>query len=757
MPAIPFPAPMKTVLLLLFVSSAFLTLLPAQQPRIVGGTPAPAGAYPWMTAVVYKDEPDHWLAQFAGGSLIHPRWVLTAAHIVEGETAAGLQVIVGATDLDASGLQRINVLEIIRHPLYLPTGFDHDVALLLLETPVTAVAPLEIISDPALLAAGVTTTTMGWGSYSEAENDFGGPVLQRVEVPVVEQTLANSPDYHNGQLTDNMFAAGVTAGGKDTCAGDSGGPVVLRGPAGQWVQAGIVSWGDGCGRPMRPGVYTRVSRYRQWIQTYVWPDFSAWEAAGGVTTDDGPDKDGDGATQWEEYARRRHPLVPDGPGFLSAGLDGLPAQHYPTLTLHRPAGGGDLIWGLAHSPDLLTWTPLDPAAQQVGVPAAVPGDAGAEAITWRGPAGTPSSFLRASHRPGNAYYPGRRPLLFSYGVTHALHTGDVLNGGLRQRDYLLTGLPAAGGGVTLTLRSGAFNAVLQLLNADTGAVLASASGNTGGGNDEKLTFTVDGAVRYAARVTTQAAGAAGEFILSAYQIPPGVPVSTGSQSQPGTLTPSDPADPFFPGATYFSDDFAFTPASSNAVTVYLTSADFAPDFAIINAETGARLLAATGLQSFSSGGTNFAASAMQTFVPRAGTTYYLRASSATPLTTGNYTIRTTATVSVTPNTTRAGSLTASDGLDLYWVPDYAILADDYILVSAPAGTPRTISVTSATLDMVLEVLDAGNGASVAWNDDADENTTNSEITFVPAAGRAYIIRVSQYDEGPTGNYSLRVD
>jgi hypothetical protein len=749
------PRPMKSLLLLLLAFSLTIRPSAAQQPRIVGGTPAPAGAFPWMTAVVYKAEPDHWLAQFAGGALIHPRWILTAAHIVEGEAAADLQVIVGATDLDASGLQRINVLEIVRHPLYLPTDFEHDVALLLLETPVTGVAPLEIISDPALVAAGTLTTTMGWGSYSEGENDFGGPVLRQVEVPVVDQDLANSADYHDGQVSDNMLAAGIAAGGKDTCAGDSGGPLVIRGSSGQWVQAGIVSWGDGCGRPMKPGVYTRLSRYRQWVQTYVWPNFSAWEVAAGITSDDGPDKDGDGATQWEEYARRRNPLVPDAPGFLGAGLTGLPPNHLPTLTLHRPAGGGDIAWGLAHSVNLLTWTPLDPAAQQVGVPVAVPGDAGAEAVTWRGPGGTTSSFLRASHQPGGEYYRGWRPLLFSRGVTHALHSGDVLNSGLRERDYLLLDLPA-GQSVTLTLRSSAFNAVLHLLNADTGETLASSTANTGGGNDEKLIFTADAALRYLARVTTQAAGTTGEFSLAAFRIPPTVPVISGAQSLTGSLDPADPVDPFFPGGTYFFDDFAFTAPSNSAVTVYLTSANFDPDFAIINAETGQRIITSTGLQSFSLGGINFAGSAMQTFVPRAGVTYYLRASSATELATGGYTIRTVATTSITPGTTRAGSLVATDGLDPYWVPDYAILADDYILASAPAGVVRTVTLTSATLDTVLEVLDAANGASIAWNDDANDATTDSALSFTPVAGHSYIIRVSQYDEGPTGSYSLRV-
>jgi secreted trypsin-like serine protease len=726
---------------------------PAGQPRIMGGGPAPSGAFPWMTAILEKHTADNWVAQFAGGSLIHPRWVLTAAHIVDGQKAADLQVIVGATDLDAAGLQRINVLEIVRFPGYLPTGFDADAALLLLETPVTGVTPLEIISDPALTAPNTVATTLGWGSLSNAENDFGTPILQSVELPIVDQVLANSASWHNGALTANMMAAGLAAGGKDSCSGDSGGPLVIRGPRGQWVQAGIVSWGEGCGLPMKPGVYTRLSKFRQWVQSYVWPGFNAWETTRGVDTDDGPDIDSDGATQWEEYALGRDPLRPfDYPALLQAGFN-VQADHlYPTLTLRRPAAGGNLAWSLQHSPNLQSWSPLNPAAQQVGSPVPVPGDVASEDITWRGPDGTPSSFLRALASPGTEYYNSRRPLDFPGGVTHALHTGDTLTGGFRTRDYLLTNLPI-GEIVTLTLRSSAFNSVLRLVNADNGAVLATSDTNNASGNDEKLTFTPAAGTNYAARVTTQAAGGTGEFTLAAFQLKTGIPSISGNQSLSGTLSSSDPADPFFPGGTYYADDFLFSTLTSNPLTVYLTSSIFDPDLSIINAETGERLLAAAGLQSEGI----YSLSAMQTFIPRPGVSYYLRASSSAEVATGAYSIRTTATPTVTAPVSRSGSFTSGDGIDPYWVPEYAILADDFVLTGAPAGVARTVSLTSQTLDTVLEVLDAGNGESIAFNDDADEDTTDSQLIFTPVAGHSYIIRASAYDPKATGNYNLDVD
>lgn len=230
-------------------------------PRIIGGVEAPKGEFPWMASVQWQGQ------HFCGGSVIADEWILTAAHCVEDETANNLQVRVNFTDLNntAQG-ESHQVQEIFVKQAYLD-GQSQDIALLKLATKVSsAVAPITLADENIMLAAGKpgsVATVSGWGNQSTITDDFPN-MLQKVQVPLVSNEVCNSAGAYGGQVQNTEMCAGLAQGGKDSCQGDSGGPIVIR-QNGDYVQAGIVSWGDGCAQPNKYGVYARVASFNEWI------------------------------------------------------------------------------------------------------------------------------------------------------------------------------------------------------------------------------------------------------------------------------------------------------------------------------------------------------------------------------------------------------------------------------------------------------------------------------------------------------------
>lgn len=248
------------------------------QPQIVGGQPASHGEYPWQVALVSATQPNPDFGQYCGGSLIDTEWVLTAAHCVSDKVnnPASIDIVLGINNLSdgpttGSQGQRIAVDKVIPFPGYDGSTFDSDLALLHLATPASLSATVALIGlagpgDSALFEPGDIATVTGWGDTS-----WGGSpsnALLEVAVPIVSNTTCNAS--YPGAITANMVCAGLAAGGKDSCQGDSGGPLIV--PNGQsWLQAGIVSWGDICAFPNMYGVYTRVSQFKSWIASQIYP------------------------------------------------------------------------------------------------------------------------------------------------------------------------------------------------------------------------------------------------------------------------------------------------------------------------------------------------------------------------------------------------------------------------------------------------------------------------------------------------------
>ncbi len=258
---------------------------PTPEPEIVGGGPATPGEWPWQVALVNGSAsgPNYWYDQFCGGSLIHPQWVVTAAHCITDqygnvEAPSSVDIVAGIYNLSspAAGYQQRDVIQIVRHPGYNPNIFDNDIAMLKLSSPVTIGGSGEsktalVQAAPASLGtlAGGTATVTGWGKTQSVPQY--PDQLYEVAMPVLANSTCGDANHWGGGITDNMLCAGYDGGGYSSCFGDSGGPLVVN-SGGQWYLAGIVSFGTNpCALPYIPAVFTRVSQYGSWINQTIGP------------------------------------------------------------------------------------------------------------------------------------------------------------------------------------------------------------------------------------------------------------------------------------------------------------------------------------------------------------------------------------------------------------------------------------------------------------------------------------------------------
>uniref|UniRef100_A0A8C1VKL4 Zgc:153968 n=1 Tax=Cyprinus carpio TaxID=7962 RepID=A0A8C1VKL4_CYPCA len=183
---------------------------------IVGGQNAVRGSWPWQASINYV--PNGGLVY--GGSLINKDWVLSAAQCFREYVLA------------------LNVAQIIIHPKYDPDNF-FDIAL-----------PVCLAAAGSTFAAGTESWITGWGKLN-----FGG-----------ESNLT----INRTHVQDNILCAGPAEGGKGSCQGNGGGPLVINGS--QWIQSGISIFGVNCTAPKYPGSYTRVSHYQDWISSQIKSD-----------------------------------------------------------------------------------------------------------------------------------------------------------------------------------------------------------------------------------------------------------------------------------------------------------------------------------------------------------------------------------------------------------------------------------------------------------------------------------------------------
>ncbi len=710
----------------------------AQSVRILGGNDATQD-WSWMAKIIdaSAENPVAPEAHTCGATLVHPYWVVTAAHCVEDAVPSEIDVVLGAQSEDQTeGLFRFPVAEIYLHPDFTPftdDDLEHDIALLLLAEPAEGFAPIPLVSDSTLTEEGVLARVLGWGSLDDNPNSDLAMTLQEADLPIVELTVANHVRSYDGELTENMLPAGFHKGRVDSCQGDSGGPLVVPDETGQgWQLAGITSFGNGCGDPFQYGIYTRVSAYRSWVLDHIHPDYGAWERSHGVFGEYG-DPDDDGRNNFAEYAANSDPLDSNSTGALQFVIPGEARPIRPVLSFRQRATAVELETVFFYSSDLVSWVAVNPDeivrevelidenTRQVRVELPL--------LTF----GNQTGFFRMETTFSGALEPFTAPIELGQVVNGSLFgNGNPSGGGDSEsfRDFRLS-MPENDLGIVFHVSSEAFPPSLEVFDRQSMERLAQEDTAE---PDSTVTIQVPpgGTTEYLLRVRSTVPDTLGAFVLRSTVLPtqtirPGI-VSTGRLSR-GDLNHytlfglAEPVDAFLLDGI----------PESHSFEVSVESGDFPTAVELIDGATGETLDSDFAIFLFDD---SLGSSVRGARLGGDGT-YIVLVSGTDETQFGRYavTLRTEEILApgeqmdqeIGPGGSLEGIVTRADS-SRDNLSGESFPGDLIALIGIQPNREVTIDLESPDFDTYLWVIDAATGEMVDGNDDFGD-TLNSQLTF----------------------------
>ncbi|XP_010223633.1 PREDICTED: coagulation factor X-like [Tinamus guttatus] len=230
--------------------------------RIVGGDECLLGECPWQAVLINEGG-----EEFCGGTILNENYILTAAHCMN--QSKEITVVVGEVDREEEEHSETmhTVDKIFVHSKYVAETYDNDIAIIKLKEPITFSEYVIPACLPETDFANEVLMNQKSGMVSGFGREFEGGRLSKklkvLQVPYVDRNTCKQST--NFEITDNMFCAGYETEQKDACQGDSGGPHVTKYKETYFI-TGIVSWGEGCARKGKYGIYTKLSRFLRWVK-----------------------------------------------------------------------------------------------------------------------------------------------------------------------------------------------------------------------------------------------------------------------------------------------------------------------------------------------------------------------------------------------------------------------------------------------------------------------------------------------------------